>query len=88
MLHTDTRLKMTDAEWRTLSAMGLEHESVLKRRLHTVAGLRRWLNSLLDNLQDVPEEVVLLRTVFVPWYLERLGATALRQEADGSGVDQ
>ena len=54
MLHADTQLRMTEAEWRTLSALALEHESALKRRLHTVADLRRWLSSLLDHLEDVP----------------------------------
>ena len=84
MLHDHHQLRMTGAEWRTLSAMGLEHESSLKRRLRDVGALRRWLHALLEHLEDVPAEVVLLRTVFVPWYLERLGPPALDEVLAGA----
>jgi hypothetical protein len=74
MLQADNRLKLTAREWTQLSTLTFEPLASLKRRLVTVPAMRDFLEGLLADCSDVPEEIELLRKIFIPLNLEKLDA--------------
>jgi len=84
MLHVDDKLRMTEREWAQLSTLTLEPLASLKRRLTTVTALRDCLEGWLADGSDVPEEIELLRQIYIPMQLEKLGPLTLGQLLAGA----